>query len=193
MAPLRSRYRWSGSSGTIVQRSRANRANEFHHGRDGSNRDHPDTVNVRHTTTVTQPGVSSPSLTDILAGDRVQATGAPDGPAVVDATSVWCRWPGSPAPSSPYPGRPHHQLHHKRDRRGWHDDGHGGRRHHRPRRAWRHARPSPTSRRGPGSKSRVEDRTGIPGRHLGHPLLWVTQTVWSPHRAQSRPPPPASP
>jgi hypothetical protein len=46
------------------------------------------TVNVGTTTTVTEPGVSSPSLTDILAGDRVQVTGAPDGTAVVDATSV---------------------------------------------------------------------------------------------------------
>ena len=46
------------------------------------------TVNVGTTTTFTEPGVSSASLADILAGDQVQVTGAPDSTGVVDATSV---------------------------------------------------------------------------------------------------------
>jgi hypothetical protein len=46
------------------------------------------TVNVATTTTVNEPGASSPSLAGILAGDQVQVSGTQDGTNTLNATSV---------------------------------------------------------------------------------------------------------
>jgi len=46
------------------------------------------TVNVATTTTLNEPGVSSPSLGAILAGDQVQVSGTQAGTNTVNATSV---------------------------------------------------------------------------------------------------------
>jgi hypothetical protein len=46
------------------------------------------TVNVATTTTLNEPGTTSPSLAGILAGDQVQVFGTQDGTNTVNATSV---------------------------------------------------------------------------------------------------------
>jgi hypothetical protein len=74
------------------------------------------TVEVTTTTTVNGPGTGSASLSDILAGDQVQVTGAQDGTGMVNATSVAI----SPTTVSPTPAGTGHS--------GF--GGHGGHRHH---------------------------------------------------------------
>ncbi len=46
-------------------------------------------VNLSGSTTYREPGFSPPSLTDLMAGDRVVVSGAQDGTDMVDATSVY--------------------------------------------------------------------------------------------------------
>jgi hypothetical protein len=68
------------------------------------------TVNLSTTTALDEPGVSSPSLSDIVTGDQVQVSGTRDASGVVDATSVTVPLvgqsgtvisaPGSAAPTS---------------------------------------------------------------------------------------------